>query len=752
MRDFKALARQLLNESRDYLPRWFPFGKAVGREFCVGNLAGEPGDSLKINMNTGKWADFASGDSGLDLISLFAAIRGIKNGEAFTELTEEVPEPPKRKRTPKPKAEPAPLTLMAPPDDAPPPSMESFKYGAPSQSWCYKNPEGSPMFYIARYETSDGKQFSPWSYDGSKWIQRLWDAPRPLYGLNNLKPGIPVMIVEGEGTAVVAQAIVGDKYSVITWANGALGINKTEWNPIYKKSCLIWPDNDIPGIKCGLEIAKMLSPHCPKIKIIDPKGQPDKWDAADSPTWDWEMFSSWAKSHVLVYTPPALPDPVSTPQSRPLEAEIMPDPPTQEPPIDTEHSEVTTNDALNQSVSSLWQELGVPTNNAGQPFCNGESVKKIIQNLNGLKDIAYFDEFHQRIFTNWDTKGLPTSSRGPRQEWTDTFDWDFLVFLQQHVGLKRMEEGIVHKSINNYAKHNVRNEPRDWIQTLSWDGNPRISKFLSACYNAEPKDYTEAVSRNFWIGLVARIMRPGCQLDNMIVLEGSQGNFKTSSLRIIGGDWHFESKESLQRNDFFMSLQGKLIIEISELDAFNRADVTRIKHVISCPMDRYRSPYEKRTVDHLRACIFVGTTNKDEYLKDNTGGRRFWPIKCGIIELDLISKIRSQLFAEGLHAFNAGETWFEVPESAEEEQEIRRIPDEWEYIINEYLNSPKRSNMDITTIPDIANECLNIDIAKLDKATQMRVANILRLFHWVRDTSYIKGVGVSKIWTRPDSE
>ena len=184
--------------------------------------------------------------------------------------------------------------------------------------------------------------------------------------------------------------------------------------------------------------------------------------------------------------------------------------------------------------------------------------------------------------------------------------------------------------------------------------------------------------KNFWISIVARVYCPGCQVDNMIVLEGPQGLKKSSALRVIGGNWFCEQHEAVNGRAFFEVLQGKLLVEISELDAFSRADVTRVKQVVTCVSDRYREPYGHHAKDHPRQCVFVGSTNKDDWNRDETGARRFWPIRCTEIDIDAIASNREQFFAEAVHRFKSKETWWEMPSiETEGEQESRYVEPAW---------------------------------------------------------------------------
>jgi len=740
-KDFSGLADRLLSESSDWLPRWLPHGRIVGHEYTLGDLIGNPGDSLKINMKTGLWKDFSTGDAGRDLLSLYAAIRGIKNGEAYAELNENLPAPFIPPAPVKPKRILIPVVnLTAPAEGTPAPDMVHFKHGKPSMNWCYRNPEGNPMFYVARYNEAGGKKnLTPWSWDGTGWIARGWNAPRPLYGLEQLEmyPKKPVLIVEGEKTAEAAKKIVGDRYCVMTWPNGSMAVSSAEWEPIHGRSLLLCGDADEHGSTAVKEIASKLSKYCKSIKIIDTTGQPDGWDLADVPNWTWENFSEWAKPRAKLYgTPVPEPEPVPVPvtvNNNQLNIQINRNR-SQDMPTD-------------EAAVSLWERLGISVQGNGQPFCNMDSILSVLETLPGLGDLIWYDEFYVRNYTRWDPVKSPLNSAGVIREWSDIDDRRFTRFIQQQIGIKRISKDVVIDALKTYASTNIKNAPRDWVDSLEWDGVKRVNEFFHVCFDAQNNEYTRAVSANFFIGLAARIYDPGCQLDNMIVLEGSQGVGKSRALRLLGSKaWYASAKDSIQKNDFFQVLQGKLLIEISELDSFKKAGVTRIKQVISDPIDRYRTPYEQYPQDHARTCVFIATTNEDEYLHDNTGGRRFWPIKCGAgIAYDLIEKIRPQLFAEAKVRFKAGEEWHLMPEITAEEQELRRYVDEWEGIICDYLE--KNLHYDSIATFDLAQQCFKIYPSELDTRTQSRINNIFRHLKWTRS---IVGDNV-RVWSRPVS-
>lgn len=255
--DFSGLASALLGQARVFLPQWFPNGRFQGKEFKVGSLHGEAGSSLKIDVETGVWKDFGGNDKGGgDLISLYAAKEGIKQGEAAKLLAPEVGFNLSPNGAPKrslngngTKPEPEPSSICKPAAGTAAPDMTHRRFGVPSCTYLYKDTDGSTFFYIARYDPSgQKKQFIPFCWDSGKkrWVNEGYPAPRPLYGLDLLaaRPEAPVLLVEGEKACEAARAIVGDAYIATTWPNGASGWRQVDWSPLKDRKVLLWPDAD----------------------------------------------------------------------------------------------------------------------------------------------------------------------------------------------------------------------------------------------------------------------------------------------------------------------------------------------------------------------------------------------------------------------------------------------------------------------------------------------------------------------------
>ena len=294
---------------------------------------------------------------------------------------------------------------------------------------------------------------------------------------------------------------------------------------------------------------------------------------------------------------------------------------------------------------------------------------------------------------------------------------------------------------------------RDYLDALAWDGSERISLLLPRYFGTEYNEYARAIGRMFIVSMVARIYRPGCKADHVIVLEGEQGILKSTACSVLGGEWFSDNLPDVSGGkDVSQHLRGKWLIEVAEMHAMGKAEASLLKSFISRTVERYRPSYGRREVIEPRQCAFIGTTNRDTYLRDETGGRRFWPIKCGEIDIEAIKRDRDQIFAEAVAAFRDGAKWwpernFErdhiMPEQAE-----RYETDVWEESIERYL--ARLSPGDKITITQVAVGALAYEgdrpyvrsdepqpargtpINRLGTADQRRIAAALERLGWRR--------------------
>jgi predicted P-loop ATPase len=206
---------------------------------------------------------------------------------------------------------------------------------------------------------------------------------------------------------------------------------------------------------------------------------------------------------------------------------------------------------------------------------------------------------------------------------------------------------------------------------------------------------------------------------------------------ILGGEWFSDNlPDVMGGKDVAQHLRGKWLIEVAEMSAISKAENAALKAFLTRRTERYRPPYGRLEVIEPRQCVFIGTTNKSVYLRDETGGRRYWPIKVGLADTEALARDSDQLFAEAVRLYQSGVNWWPDGEFEQKhikpQQESRFEADAWEEIISEWL--PYK-----TTVADIARECLSIETPRIGTADQRRISAILERLRWTRGTMDWKG-------------
>jgi predicted P-loop ATPase len=306
----------------------------------------------------------------------------------------------------------------------------------------------------------------------------------------------------------------------------------------------------------------------------------------------------------------------------------------------------------------------------------------------------------------------------------------------QHLGLKRVSKDVVHQAVE-LRSHECSFHPiRKYLSSLEWDRRPRLPTLFTHYFGAAASPYTEAISKMFLISMVARISEPGCKADYMVVLEGAQGGLKSTACSILGGEWFSDSLPDITAGkDASQHLRGKWLIEVSEMHAMNRAEAAQLKAFITRPTERYRPSYGRREVVEPRQCVFMGTTNRDTYLRDETGGRRFWPLRAGTIDIDALARDRDQLFAETTIRYQQRVLWWPDKDFERQhmtpEQAARYEADEaWEETIAAYLGTCSR-----VTVGQVARESLHLEPSRIGTAQQRRIARVLEILGWKRENN-----------------
>jgi len=334
--------------------------------------------------------------------------------------------------------------------------------------------------------------------------------------------------------------------------------------------------------------------------------------------------------------------------------------------------------------------------------------------------------------------------------------------------IARLVDWFENNGFRNYPKDYIRdailitadqrrfNPLQDWLAGLVWDGVERLKNWTAWLLGTADDPYHNMVGAMFLRAMIARAVWPGEKADYMLVLEGPQRKLKSTVCEILANGYFSDSLPDLAADPVRISqhLRGKWIIEVSELHAFSRAEASRLKQFLSSRIENYTPKYGRNEVHEPRTCVFIGTTNKATYLRDETGGTRFWPIRCGTIRLADLKAAYPQLMAEAfLQVVQQKRTWWPPPEAEEKyfqpQQESRYQGDAWEQPIAQWDRMAPdtidgqsfRTNLNPPFfLSQIAEGALGIRPGLLRKAEEMRLAQVLEFMGWTRARRTNKGV------------
>ncbi len=303
------------------------------------------------------------------------------------------------------------------------------------------------------------------------------------------------------------------------------------------------------------------------------------------------------------------------------------------------------------------------------------------------------------------------------------------------------------------AKENSINPPREYLSRLAWDGRRRLDTWLTYYLGADeqPAEYLSLVGSKWMIAAVSRVFEPGCKFDSVLILEGSQGLGKSMALRALatfgGQDFFLDSVGDLRSKDTLMTMQGKLIVEIAELASFRKSENEEIKAFITRQVDEYRPPYGRTVVRRPRYFVLAGSTNEMEegYLTDDTGNRRYWPVKCKSIDAASVERDAPQLWAEAVSRYRAGErTWLAPDETlySTKEQKSRFMEDAWQDRISEIVRGEW-----VLKIDDVLTK-LELKPKDINNMVKKRVKNSLRQLGW-HET---RRAGEGRLWRPVEAE
>jgi putative DNA primase/helicase len=301
----------------------------------------------------------------------------------------------------------------------------------------------------------------------------------------------------------------------------------------------------------------------------------------------------------------------------------------------------------------------------------------------------------------------------------------------QRAHCPRMRREVVEDAMEAEAARNRYHPVRAYLASLEWDGKPRLTTWLVDAFGADANPYTAAIGAKILIAAVRRVRQPGVKFDHVPVAQGAQGLGKSSTwAALCGPEWFSDNlPDELSDKDAAMALRGVWFLEMAELTQLLASEAEAVKAFVSRPVDRYRPPYGRQVIEVPRQGILVGTTNAEEWLRDATGNRRFWPFDCKKADAAWVRENRDQLWAEAAAREAAGEPhWLDDPDALDEAREMqndRMVEDPWHDAIRLWLVGRIQA-----TAPEILEHAIQMPKAQQNRGAQMRVTAILTRLGW----------------------
>ena len=667
---------------------------------------------------------------------------------------------------------------------------------------------------------------------GARWHWKQWEEPRPLYLPGRTLPeGRTVVLVEGEIKAAVLQALLDASapgvYVVAGWPGGCKAWQKVAWDWLAGRTVILWPDTDSkreqPSVKerkdleaewcerlgvadaaglkdapeylAALQALKDAKPYLaydeqPGMKamrgigavlrdthgctvqllpIDQPGVKADGWDCKDAIQTD-----GWTGEQVLEFfgRAVALVDAVAAPPAKKIDGPVgtqggdMP-----EPEQDDAGPMVKCGSRLVPEWLSWFYDAEKERWNVSR-----KTVIAALERAPELRGVVAYDELRNTVVCR---KAFPWPSSKPGE----IRGADALLlgkWMSDSWGLPAISKAGLEEGIQTVAHANRYHPVREWLGRLEWDGKQRLDKWLMHVLGETPDavrpdlaDYLRLVGRYWVLGMVYRVMEPGCKFDYCPVLEGEGGLRKSTLVEALAsGDYYSDTPFEVGRGkEGPEQVQGCWLYEIAELTHFSKAEVGAIKAFISSKVDRYRVAYGATVEAFPRQCVLVGTTNEDTYLRDRTGNRRFWPVPVRHqINTEWVEKYREQLMAEAYALYLEGVRYTPTPE--EEARLFRRMQEsrlvetaiESELLAvltrkpNPHATGPSsfvHAEAPHVTIGQLV-QALGVDVAKAPPGLQGQISAWLKHEGWEHLKRMIGGVRVWRYhrpegWPRNDS-
>lgn len=436
---------------------------------------------------------------------------------------------------------------------------------------------------------------------------------------------------------------------------------------------------------------------------------------------------------------------------------------------------------VDEEYDNSWTEE-LDANTKGEYENSANNLNIIIQHDQFLKDVFKLNVFDNKRYI---TRSLPwrkTDGVEPLRDVDYSGVRNYIECVYGIVSSQKVDDALA-LEFEKKKFHPI----VDYIKSLIWDGQQRIDTLLIDYFGAEDNPYTRAAIRKMLCAAVARVFEPGVKFDTALILVGPQETYKSTFIKKLGKDWFSDTFTTVQGKESFEQLQGAWIIEMAELSGLKKAEVETIKHFISKREDQFRPAYGRVVETYKRQCVFFGTTNKDDFLRDPTGNRRFLPIDVRpefvtkSVPNDLTDEEIDQIWAEAYVLYKAGEPLYMTGEEdiiAKIEQHKHSEADERKGIIEEYLSKKYPDNWssmdlydrrrwledplsqsgtiqkDFVCVAEIWCECLGKDKTDMTRYNTREINEILRsLPEWepITSTKNFAIYGKQKYYKRKDS-
>jgi putative DNA primase/helicase len=628
--DFEKINQQLLTNAQGYLFAWFPDGKIKGSEYVALNpkRADNSAGSFSINIHTGVWCDFATGDKGRDLISLYAWKENISQSTAAKKLTNSdfLPEPAKKSKKNGKTGNNMTLCLPVPEDAPPPPEtyILNEKTLKPSFVYKYNDQNGDLLCLMYRFNPSvanglkkkEIRPFTCWRLKNGtlKWESKHMPDKRPLYGLDDLAnfPNTSVLVVSGEKcvNAIRYQFAKNFKskgeypYIPTTWIGGDDGIGKADFSPIKNRIITWWADNDISSKNSMQRLADI---YGGEVLHIEEEKYPKAWDCADA-----------------------------------VEAGI-----------DIENFVATNIKPKHADLS-----LKAPD----EIFPHKDEKNKILGTLDNFKAMlkhygftAQYDKIkkEKRFYIN------KTKYSG------DDCENNLRTDIKGICALNKFPDKNADRYIDRIAMKNSVNPVAEWINTCKWDKTMRIKQICDAikCDGSISVDFKNILISKWMLSAIAAAFRSDeddFRTRGALIFQGKQGIGKTTFLRnLCGANWGGDKRwfgEGItldpENTDSKFNANKFWITELAELESTTRRSNPILKAFLTSSSNTLRLPYAVSPIEIWSRTVYCGTVNQDDFFQDPTGNSRYWCLP--VLEFADIRQINmQQVWAEVKEIYDA---------------------------------------------------------------------------------------------------